>query len=264
MTICCDSVAPHHNQRVRGRLTSGPSEANFSSGSTAGLKSRTRSAKPKPRELVDLKRHSSNVTELHTVSQNLMTSRTGKVGEVAQRVTAAITAAKKGKQEAKPIAYLLVHLEAKVIQMVLAASSITKAALLENYYHKVRWLIDDGHYITAISLGRELYVTYVLLKALPDADYKDDGKRRETDLWLGCYCGSRSEQPEGDLLPLYMNDWSSHLESNGALSDRRNDVQHAGMHPLELTYQKIVGFCGEIHNGFTQLLQFPTTITTLN
>ena len=230
-------------------------EAYFASGSTAGLKSLTRTTKPKPGEDVDLSRRSSIVTELHSLSQNLMTSRTGKVGEAAQRATAAISAAKKGKQEPKPIAYLLDRLEEKVSQLALAASNQTNETLLENHYQQVCWLIDHGHYNAAISLGRELYVTYFLLKAYPAADYKDKGKRRQAELWLGYYSGPMSEEPAGDFLPLVASESSLHLKFYGILSDRRNDIQHAGMRPQELDYDKIVGVCGELRTEFAELLR---------
>ena len=230
-------------------------EAYFASGSTAGLKSLTRTTKPKPGEDVDLSRRSSIVTELHSLSQNLMTSRTGKVGEAARRVTSAIAAAKKGKQEPRPIAYLLDRLEEKVSQLALAASNQTNEALLENHYQQVCWLIDHGHYNAAISLGRELYVTYFLLEAYPEADYKDKVKRSEAETWLGYFSRPMTDALVGAPLPLDAVKWQKHLRFYGILSDRRNDVQHAGMRPQELDYDKIVGVCGELRTEFAELLR---------
>jgi hypothetical protein len=130
MTTSCDSVPPNYNQCVRARRTSGGSEAYFASGSTAGLKSLTRTSKPKPSEQVDLTRLSAIVTDLNKLSQILMTSRAGKVGEAARRVTEAIIAEKKDKQEPKPTVYLFDCLEEKVSQLALAASNRTNASLL--------------------------------------------------------------------------------------------------------------------------------------
>ena len=221
-------------------------EAYFASGSTAGLKSLTRTTKPKPGEDVDLSRRSSIVTELHSLSQNLMTSRTGKVGEAARRVTSAIAAAKKGKQEPRPIAYLLDRLEEKVSQLALAATNQTNEALLENHYQQVCWLIDHGHYNAALSLGRELYVTYFLLKAYPEADYKDADLRQKAENWLMQHTNYRNSVTDCGQFPIDAKPWTNHLTFFSKLRDLRNDVQHAGMRPQEVKFETVLSVCIEM------------------
>lgn len=228
-------------------------EAYFASGSTSGMKSLTRTAKPKPGEQVDLSRRSTIVTDLHILSQNLMTSRTGKVGEAARRVTSSIAEAKEGKQEPRPIAYLLDRLEKKVSQLALAGTHQTNEALLENHYQQVCWLIDHGHYNAALSLGRELYVTYFLLKAYPEADYKGD-LRKESENWLNHHADHRNSVSDCEQLPLNGSHWTIHLKFYGKLRNIRNDVQHAGMRLQEVKFDTVVSVCSEMRIALVGLL----------
>lgn len=183
-----------------------------------------------------------------------MTSRTGKVGEAARRVTEAIAAAKKGKQEPKPIAYLLDRLEQKVSQLALAATSRSNEALLENHYQQVCWLIDHGHYNAALSLGRELYVTYFLLKAYPEADYKNAGLRQEAENWLKHHTNYRNSVSDCEQFPIDASHWTIHLNFFSKLRDLRNDVQHAGMRPQEVTFDTVLSVCNEMRRELLELI----------
>jgi hypothetical protein len=182
-----------------------------------------------------------------------MTSRTGKVPAAASRVALAIKAARVSGKEPLPLTYLLERLETNISPLTLNSKRSENAALLDNHYHQVCWLIDHGHYTAALSLGRELFVTYFLLKAYPDADYKDKLKRAEAERWLGYYSRPMSSEPAGDMLPLDETEWTLLLKFYGVLSDRRNDVQHAGMRSQEFEYEKIVAICSELQNELGKL-----------